>query len=569
MTTFRQNSVFWTENAKRKEPFMTKPVNPSQNSSYAFFVAFIAAVGGFLFGYDLAIIGGANIFLRDYFSLSEAGFGFTSLGFTTASAAYGCILGPIFGWALCDKFGRRNTLVTASILIGISAIITAIANDIYTFNIFRIMGGVGVGLCSIGSPMYITEISPARKRGALGVMYQLAIVVGSVLAAFAAWALAKYLSENISWRWMFASIAAVAFPFAIMLCLLPKSPRWLVMKNREAEALKVLAKIDGVEYSQTELVEIKNSLQTESGKLSDLIKPGFRIALVVGLLLAFFNNWTGWSGLGGYIPFLFQKAGVSDRAEAILQYVFAYGIMGIFTVAACFLVDRFGRRPLWFFASLLMIGATALVGMVFYFNITNPFVILLAISVCAIPHALALGPLPWLMMSEIFPTHLRAKAVAVTTAFVWVNISLVATVFPIISSYSEKNLPIHNTPTITSSTISLNDTNPDTITDSNNSFITAGFQPDQKINVSGALNRKNNYSFTIAAVTENTITLSEKDTLINESSGKPIKLHVGSVALTFWLFSVICVCAFFFGIKLLPETKGKTLEQIAEQWRKH
>jgi|GEM_PF-79930 len=535
----------------------------SQRTRYVFMIAFVAAVGGFLFGFDLSLISGANIYLKDQFSLSDKMF-----GFTTASAALGCIAGPLLGAWLCDGIGRRNTLIFASALLGISAFMTAIPKDIFTFNVFRIVGGIGVGLCSIGSPMYIAEVSPARKRGALGIMYQLAIVVGAVFSIFICWILAKMLPDDTSWRWMFASELFAVAPFVIFLYFLPKSPRWLAEKNREEEALQVLAKIDGPEYAQAELLEIRNSLSTEKSTFAELFAPGIRIALLIGILLAFFNNWTGWSGLGGYIPYLFQRAGVSDRADAILQGVIAYGVMGVFTTAACFLVDRFGRKPLWLFASSLMIFATALVGIVFHFDITSPILILMAISLCAIPHALALGPIPWLMMSEIFPTRLRAKAVAITTTFLWCTVFSVAYLFPVIASYSEKNLPIYNAPAMTAATIALHDTNPDTITDSGNGFKTARFQSGQKINISGASDQNNNKTFTIAEVSAGTITLSEKDILTNEASGKQIKLHVGSVALAFWLYSAICVSAVIFGLKLLPETKGKTLEQIAQWWKK-
>ena len=190
--------------------------------TYAFLIAFVSAVGGFLFGYDLAIMGGANVYLKDQFQLSDAMFGFTS-----ASAVLGCIVGPFFGAWFCDRIGRRNTLIVACVLLAVGSLLTAIPNDMITFNLFRIVGGLGVGLCSIASPMYTNEIAPARWRGALGFMYQLAIVVGSVIAAWAAWYLARNLEPTVSWRWMFVSELIFLALFAVALFLVPESPRWL------------------------------------------------------------------------------------------------------------------------------------------------------------------------------------------------------------------------------------------------------------------------------------------------------------------------------------------------------
>ncbi|MDO8301972.1 MAG: sugar porter family MFS transporter [Sedimentisphaerales bacterium] len=447
-----------------------------KGKAFAFFICFVAAIGGFLFGYDLTLISSANIFLRDQFHLSDSAF-----GFATASAVLGCMIGPCLGAWLCDRIGRRNTMLASSILLVIGAIGTALPKTIFAFNVFRIIGGVGVGLCSIASPMYIAEVAPARLRGGLGVLYQLAIVVGAVLSAFVGWYMAKTLAPDVCWRWMFGSVVISVAPFIICLFFVPESPRWLAEKGRDEEALRVLTSIDGPQHASKEMQEIKQSLMEESGTFAELFQPGLRKVLLIGLLLAFFNNWTGWSGMGAYLPFLFQKAGFSDRAEAILQYVFAYGVMGVFTMLAGFVVDRSGRKPLWLAASILMTIAMVLMGIVFQLNITGK-IILVIVSLAAIPHAIALGPLPWLMMSEIFPNRIRAKAVAITTTFLWSVIFVVAYIFPIISGYSEKVL--------------------------------------------------------------------------------------GSVSGMFWIYAVMCVFAIIFGVFLLPETKGKTLEQIAEGWKK-
>lgn len=458
----------------RTEP--THASGTSHSRLFAFVVAFVASVGGFLFGYDLAIVCGANLYLKEVFGLSQAGF-----GFATGSAALGCILGPFLGAWMCDAIGRNRTMMIACALLGIGSLFTAIPNDIVTFNIFRIVGGIGVGLCSVASPMYISETSPPRLRGGFGIMYQLAIVIGSVTAPFVSYVILKLAPPSTCWRWMFASEILPVAVFLVLLFFLPQSPRWLAGRGRMDEALAALTRVGGADFARTELEQIQAALSEESGRFSELFAPGTRYALLIGLLLAFFNNWTGWSVMGGYIPMLFEASGIQDRAVSFLQFAVTYGFMGGVTLVACWTVDRVGRRPLWLIASGLMILVTALTGVVFHFHL-NGWPVLLVIILCTVPHGLALGPLPWLMMSEIFPTRLRGRAVSLTTAFLWLTIYAGAQLFPLMTDYSQQTL--------------------------------------------------------------------------------------GSVGGAFWLFSAVCVLALVFGWKMLPETKGRVLEEIAASWRK-
>jgi len=262
---------------------------------------------------------------------------------------------------------------------------------------------------------------------------------------------------------------------------LPRSPRWLADKGRDDEALEVLTRADGPDYARQEIEEIRLSLEQETGGWGELLAPGMRYALLIGLLLAFFNNWTGWSVIGGYIPDLFEMSGLEDRAAAIGQFALTYGAMGLMTVVSLVLMDRVGRRPLWMFASLLMAAITCATGLVFHFQLTGS-IVLIVIMLCTVPHGIALGGIPWLMMSELFPTRVRAKAVSITTTFLWVAIFTGAYLFPALKT------------------------------------------------ASNAL--------------------------------------VGSVGGAFWLFTVICILSFLFGWWMMPETKGRTLEEIAESWKK-
>jgi len=229
---------------------------------YAFFVAFVAAIAGFLFGYDLVIISGAAIFIRDHFSLSPSQF-----GFAVSSAILGCIAGPFLGAGLCDWVGRKSTLMLSGVLFAVGAIGAALAGSIGIFNLFRIVGGLGVGVSSLAAPMYISEIAPARQRGRMGIMYQLAITVGCLAAAVVSYFLARYVSPTVSWRWMMASVVCPVVAFALLLLKVPQGPRWMAARGQFDEAFQSLARIDGVEHARRELEEIKASLAGESGTI--------------------------------------------------------------------------------------------------------------------------------------------------------------------------------------------------------------------------------------------------------------------------------------------------------------
>lgn len=359
---------------------------------------------------------------------------------------------------------------------------TAITPTLFLFNLFRIIGGVGVGICSVASPLYLAEIAPPKMRGKLGVTYQLAIVVGATAAPLAAYGILKIFPEATAWRWMFGSQMLVILLFTPLLLLIPSSPRWLAQRGRFDDALAVLNKVHGPEIALTEMEEIKASLNTEEGGFRELLLPGIRYALLIGLMLAFFNNWTGWSAMASYIPVLFEMAGVEQRNVAILQFAITYLAMAVVTIGSMFLIDRFGRRPLWIVASLTMAFVTVLTGLVFALQIRGP-ILLFVITLCTVPHGLALGALPWLMMSEIFPNRVRAKAVAITTTFLWLMIFASAQTFPWLIGYSQRT--------------------------------------------------------------------------------------IGSPAGAFWFSALVCLAAALFGWKMLPETKGRSLENISDSWQRH
>jgi len=449
---------------------------------YTYFVAFVAAIGGFLFGYDTAVIAPAQLFLQRYFNLSSG-----QLGFAVSVLLLGCIAGPTLGARLCDWLGRKIVLYVSGVLFIAGAVGTAFANSIAIFDIFRFVGGLGIGFASLASPMYIAEISPAPVRGRLGLMFQLAVTVGALSATIAAYFISSHYVEGSpsqvqwAWRWMFASIILPILVFMILLLRVPQSPRWLAGRDRDEEALGILTRINGPEQAAMEMREIKESLKQESGTFSELFQPGVRLALATGVLLALFNNWTGWSGVAYYLPTIFQLAGVPDPSRAIGVALVPMTANVLLTLAAIWLVDRVGRRPLWVWTAAAMIVSLTLMGLAFHFHLSPVFIVVTTLLIL-IPHAVGLGPLPWLMMSEIFPTRIRARAVSITTTFLWF----------------------------------------------------AGF--------SGPL------AF---------------PTLVRTSNAA-----IGSPAGIFWMYGLICVLALIFGLKLLPETKARTLEEIASSWER-
>jgi len=239
-------------------------------------------------------------------------------------------------------------------------------------------------------------------------MYQLAITLGAMLGVVLAYILADTLAANIGWRWMFGSEVIPVVLFVIFLMMAPRSPRWLAQNKQDEEALAVLTKINGSEIAKNELEEIKASISEETGSFAEVFEPGYRYALLIAVILAFLNNLTGWSCVAYYLPILLQKAGFPDPAEAIGQSVLLMVCNTLLTFVVIALVDRAGRKKLWIFGSAMMIFSTLLMGIVFQANITGSLVVV-AVLLVMIPHAVALGPLPWLMISELFPTRIRAS----------------------------------------------------------------------------------------------------------------------------------------------------------------
>jgi sugar porter (SP) family MFS transporter len=394
---------------------------------YAFSIAIVAAMGGFLFGYDISIISGALIFLKSDFHLTRY-----QEGFAVSSAAVGCMLGPLAAVALSDKIGRRRTLMVSALLLFIASLGTAIPRDMTVFNAFRILGGIGVGLTSVVSPMYIAEMAPARLRGRLVSVNQLAIVIGLFMAIVVSYA----ISVNGSWRWMFASECVPALVWLVALGFLPESPRWLLDKGREREALDLLVRSEGPGPSDIALKEIRESLAEEPGGWAELFQPGIRVALLLAVMLAIFQQMTGVSILLVYAPTIFKNAGFDLPSDAIWQAI-PLNIWNIAcTVLAFWLVDRWGRRPLLLSGLALMAVGLIFMGFCFHYHWTG-YAVVVMMFLCVGAYVSSLAPLTWLIVSEIFPTRIRGRAMSIAGVALWMSFFAGSQFFPSLSGYFE------------------------------------------------------------------------------------------------------------------------------------
>lgn len=452
------------------------------NFIYLLFLALVSAMGGFLFGYDWVVIGGAKPFYELYFEISKL----PSLqGWAMSSALVGCVLGAVISGFVADRYGRKIPLIFAAALFSLSAFGTGYAEDFTPFIIYRLIGGLGIGLASTLSPMYIAEIAPAKYRGQFVAINQLTIVIGILAAQIANYLIAEPIPENLSstgisaswngqigWRWMFWAELIPAGAFFLLMFLVPKSPRFLVKIDQQEKAQHVLGKIGGLEYARNEVKNIQQTLQN-SGKrkinFSDFSNPKVKPIVIIGVVLAVFQQWCGINIIFNYAEEIFTAAGYSV-GDMLFNIVITGSVNLIFTFVAMRTVDSWGRRKLMLFGSIGLATVYAILGGAYYFEFTGWPVLLLVIIAIGI-YAMSLAPITWVVLSEIFPNRLRGLAMSIATFSLWVASFILTFTFPIL----------------------------------NNALGASG---------------------------------------------------------TFWVYSGICVLGFLFIQKNLPETKGKSLEEI-------
>lgn len=441
----------------------------AQSPMYALFLAGVAAISGFLFGFDTAVINGVLLFLQRQFSLS-------SLETEVAASALllGCLLGAAGASLIGDRIGRRKSLLLAAILFAGSTIGAALAGSVLVFSIGRLLGGLAIGLASVLTPVYITEVAPAGSRGRLVSMNQLAIVVGILIAYVVSWGLAGL--GNSSWRWMLAVAAIPALAFFVGLLFIPESPRWLIGNQQREKGRKVLARIYGPARAEIEVRLVEEAAGTEQGTWSEVFARPMRRPLIVALGLAILCQITGINTVLYYGSILISEHFKGQTSGTALMANVIIGCTNlVFTIVALRCLDRWGRRAMLLTASAGMAVSLVLFVVVYQIPGISPLLVLACILSYVAFFAFAMGPIPWVVISEIFPNKIRGRAASIATSTLWTGTLVVTFTFL--------------------------------------SLINA-------LGVSG----------------------------------------------TFSVYAFLCVLSFVFIWKLVPETRGKTLEQIQQEW---
>lgn len=457
-----------------------------QSMKYLILICTVAALGGFLFGFDTAVISGVVGFVKSEYAMSAA-----REGWFVSVALLGCIIGVLCAGKLSDSYGRKKVLLLSAFLFTISAIGCCLVRPEQQLIFFRLIGGLGIGVASMVSPLYITEFAPASLRGRLVAVYQLAITVGILCAYFSnAWllhvseqmqntpsdgGLLSWIVQDHVWRSMLGMGVFPAVVFMLSLLAIPESPRWLMSIGREDMARKWIYKVNGAEGGAGELAAMKTAMAPTGASIKELLSPLYKTALIIGLLLPCLSQLSGINAVIYYGPRILDAAGFTLGGAFGGQV--SIGIVNmLFTFVAIFTVDKWGRRPLLFTGAALACIALVIIGLLFFYGVTEGPWILLLILLYIASFAFSFGPVCWIIVGEIFPTHIRGRAMGLATLSLWVA------------------------------------------------------------------------NFFVGWLT-------------------PVLLDHAGPAVTFWLFALLCSPTLLLTWKLIPETKGKSLEAIEAYWR--
>jgi sugar porter (SP) family MFS transporter len=465
-------------------PTKTTTLKADYRAGYVWLVSIVAAMGGLLFGWDWVVIGGAKPFFQRYFGLTTAG----QIGWANSCALVGCLFGALAAGALSDKFGRKRLLILAALLFAVTSLGNALANTFAVFIIWRICGGVAIGLASNLSPVYIAEVAPAQARGKLVAINQLTVVIGILLAQYINWFLVRDLPQGATddfirnswfgqqgWRWMFGFTAVPAVLFFLGMFFIPESPRWLAKNGSRNAAYAVLKRVSGDDYARVAIAEIESTLGREEihqVHFADLFDPRLFKAVFLGVTLAVFQQWCGINVIFNYAEEIFRAAGY-DISTVLKNIAWTGSVNLVFTFVALAIVDRGGRRPLLLFGSAALAVIYLALGVCYFSNVKGLPMLLLVLAAIAC-YAMSLAPVVWVVISEIFPNRIRGAATAVAVSSLWIACFLLTYTFPMLNA------------------------------------------------------------------------------------------KLGSAG-TFWLYAAICLAGFLFIVFKLPETKGKTLEQIERE----
>jgi SP family arabinose:H+ symporter-like MFS transporter len=452
------------------------------NIRFLLSVSLITAMGGLLFGYDFVVIGGAKPFYEPYFGISGNP---VMQGWAMSCALTGCLAGSVLSGWLSDRFGRKKLLLVSAALFIVASIGTGTLGSFTGFVCFRIAGGIGIGLASNLSPLYIAEITPSSIRGRFVSINQLTIVIGILAAQVINWRIAMPVEPGASvkdillswngqtgWRLMFYACSVPALLFFVLTWFIPESPRWLARKeSNHPEVLGILGRIGGKDFASTELESIKISLSTPgrgTGK-GWRNQPGLSKLLILGIVLAVFQQWCGINVIFNYAQEIFSGAGYGV-SDILFNIVITGSVNLLFTFVGMFTVDRLGRKALMLLGAGGLAGIFGIVGLLYFLQIHGLALLIMVVSAIAC-YAMSLAPVTWVLLSEIFPNRIRGAAMSVATFSLWAACFILTYTFPILNN-------------------------------------------------------------------------------LLKASG------------TFWLYGAICIAGFFFILGKLPETKGKSLEEI-------
>jgi len=395
------------------------------NWRYVSMVSFVAAIGGLLFGFDTGVIAGTISGVVRDFNLNP-----WQEGFAVSNLIIACIIGSVAAGPLSDRFGRKKMLIFSGFLFTVSAVLSGVCQNYTQLIIARLIGGLGVGIASVLSPIYIAEISPAKVRGLLVAVNQLAIVIGILMTYISNWLLIGV--SNNDWRWMFEVEAVPALIFTVILFFIPESPRWLAKKGRDDLAKDVFRKIAGEEYAREEMQLVRGALDKEQGGIKELFNSKLRLILVIGFSLAVFSNLTGINVIIYYGTEIFKMAGFVETASSFKAQMIIGLTNLVFTFLGMALIDRVGRKKLHVAAYALMTVSMLTLGLMFGAKNINPIFMILPVMVYVASFACGVGVVIWVYLSEMFPNKIRGAAMGIATMLVWSANFLVVQLFPIL-----------------------------------------------------------------------------------------------------------------------------------------
>jgi MFS transporter, SP family, arabinose:H+ symporter len=395
------------------------------NWKYVGLVSFVAAIGGLLFGFDTGVISGAIGGIVDEFGLNA-----WQEGFAVSNLIIACIFGSVITGPLSDRYGRKKMLIVAGLLFTASAVLSGLPQNYWQLIVARSIGGLGVGIASVLSPIYIAELSPARVRGALVAVNQLAIVVGILLTYISNWLLVD-IGAN-SWRWMFEVAAIPSLFFTLALLFIPESPRWLAKNKQDDLALNVFRKIAGENYAVNEMKLVRVALDGEKGGIQELLNPRVRPALLVGFVIAIFSNFTGINVIIYYGTEIFSMAGFVEKASSFKAQMIIGLINLIFTFVGMALIDRAGRKILHVVAYSLMTLSMLALGLMFGMKDVNPLFMVIPVMTYVASFSTGVGVVIWVYLSEMFPNKIRGAAMGIATMLVWIANFTVTQFFPVL-----------------------------------------------------------------------------------------------------------------------------------------